>query len=148
VVSKMRAERIADRIREVLSEMLIQEVADPRLYGVSVTDVQVDKELAFASIYVSAVEGSSRSEEILDALTHARGYLRSELARRISLRSFPQLRFNWDPTFEKAERIEELIASLHNESADSIGDSSIGDENIGENKLITSSEDGEINFDD
>ena len=94
MVSKLRAQRIADRIREELSEMLIHEIADPRLGGVSVTDVSVDRELAYASIYVSALEGSERADEVLEAFNHARGYLRRELARRVDLRSFPQLRFN------------------------------------------------------
>ena len=116
MVSRSRAQRISDRIREELSLMLIYDIADPRLSGVSVTDVRVDRELAFASIYVSALEGSERSEEILEAFRHARGYIRSELASRIELRTFPQLRFNWDPTFERAERIEELIASLNIDS--------------------------------
>jgi ribosome-binding factor A len=97
--------------------MLIHEVADPRLIGVSVTDVDVDRELAYANIYVSALEGSSRSEEILDALVHAKGYLRSELAHRIELRTFPRLRFHWDPTFERAERIEQLFAELEEEKS-------------------------------
>lgn len=112
MVSKVRAERIADRIREDLSEMLIQEVADPRLAGISVTDVEVDRELAYAEIFVSAVEGAERSREILEALEHAQGFLRHELAQRIELRVFPRLRFHWDPTFERADRIERLIASL------------------------------------
>jgi ribosome-binding factor A len=116
MVSKMRAQRIADRIKEQLSEILLYEVADPRLDGVSVTDVRVDRELSFASIYVSALEGSQRADEILDGLEHASGFLRSELAGRIELRSFPRLRFNWDPTFERVQRLDELFASLHRES--------------------------------
>lgn len=115
MVTKLRAQRIADRIREDLSVMLLREVADPRLAGVSVTDVQVDKELAYANIYVSALEGSERSDEILSGLNHAKGYLRFELSRRINLRSFPQLRFHWDPTFERAERIDKLLASIQDE---------------------------------
>jgi ribosome-binding factor A len=115
VVSKMRVQRIAERIREELSEMLLQEVADPRIIGISVTDVRVDRELAYANIYVSALEGSERSKEILEGLRHARGYLRSELAQRLDLRTFPYLRFHWDPTYEQAERIDRLIASLHEE---------------------------------
>jgi ribosome-binding factor A len=111
----LRAQRIADRIREDLSVMLLREVADPRLAGVSVTDVRVDKELAYANIYVSALEGSERSDEILSGLNHAKGYLRFELSRRINLRSFPQLRFHWDPTFERAERIDKLLASIQDE---------------------------------
>ena len=117
MVSKTRATRIADRIREVLSEMLIQEISDPRLLGISVTDVTVDRELAYAEVYVSALEGSERSEEILAGMEHAQGYLRRELAQRVDLRQFPRLRFHWDPTFERADRIERLIASLHNEDS-------------------------------
>lgn len=115
MVSKMRGQRIAERIREELSEMLLQEVSDPRLIGISVTDVRVDRELAYANIYVSALEGSERSREILEGLRHARGYLRSELAQRLDLRTFPYLRFHWDPTYEQAEKIDRLIASLHEE---------------------------------
>jgi ribosome-binding factor A len=111
----MRAQRIADRIREELSEILLHEIADPRLVGVSVTDVKVDRELAYADVYVSALEGSARSQEALEGLAHAKGFLRRELVQRVSLRVFPQLRFHWDPTFERAERIEQLFASLHAE---------------------------------
>lgn len=113
MVSKTRATRISERIREELSEMLIQEISDPRLAGVTVTDVTVDRELAYAEVYVSAWEGSQRAEEVLEGLQHAQGYLRRELSQRIELRTFPRLRFHWDATFEKAERIERLIASLH-----------------------------------
>jgi ribosome-binding factor A len=116
VVSKTRADRIADRIKEELSEMVIQDVSDPRLGGVTITDVTVDRELNYAVIYVSALEGVERSEEILNGLDHAQGYLRHELAQRIELRVFPRLRFHWDPTYERAEKIERLIASLHEDS--------------------------------
>lgn len=115
MVSKQRTERIAERIRNELSEMLIYDISDPRLEGVSITDVNVDRELAFASIYVSAFEGSVRTDEIMAGLESARGYLRRELSHRINLRSFPHLRFYWDPTFERAENIDKLIASLQEE---------------------------------
>ncbi len=130
MVSKLRSQRIADRIREELSEMLLQEVSDPRLAGVSVTDVTVDRELTVADIYVSALEGSVRAQEILEGLQHAQGYLRRELAQRIELRIFPRLHFRWDATFERADRIERLIASLHEDEARSAQgeDSSRADE--------------------
>lgn len=115
MVSELRVKRIADRIQEELSEMLIYDIADPRLSGISVTDVTVDRELAYAEIYVSALEGEERSEEVLRGLEHAKGYIRRELAQRIDLRIFPKLRFHWDPTFERAERIEQIIASLKDE---------------------------------
>lgn len=113
MVSKMRSARIADRIREELSEMLVQEISDPRLAGISITDVTVDREMAYADIFFSALEGSQRSGEILEGFAHAQGYLRRELSQRIDLRVFPRLRFHWDPTFERAEHIEKLIDSLH-----------------------------------
>jgi ribosome-binding factor A len=108
----LRAQRIADRIFEEISTLLIMEVADPRLSNVNVTDVRVDRELAFANIYVSSIEGSESAPEILDGLQHASGFLRSELSQRIQLRHFPRLRFYWDPNPEKADHIDKLLASL------------------------------------
>ncbi len=113
--SKVRLARIADRIRQDLSEMLVKEVQDPRLLGVSITDVKVDRELAYADIFVSAVEGHERSKEILAGLESAKGFLRSELAGRVDLRVMPRLRFHWDPTPERADHIERVLASLRDE---------------------------------
>jgi ribosome-binding factor A len=110
--SNIRLQRIADRIRQDLSELLIREISDPRLHQVFVTDAKVDRELAFADIYVSAVEGAARSVEILEGLEHASGFLRRALASQIELRSFPRLRFHWDPTPEHADYIEHLLAEI------------------------------------
>jgi len=115
MVSKTRVIRISERMREQLSEILLMESSDPRLKGVSITGTEVDRELAFADIYVCALEGSQRSQEILEGLEHAQGYLRSELAHRMDLRVFPRLRFHWDPTFEHADAIERLLISIHEE---------------------------------
>lgn len=115
MVSKMRTRRIADRIREELSTLLLMEVKDPRVAGATITDVEVDRELAFANVYVSCVEGSQRAEEILEGLNHAGGFLRSALAQRIQLRVFPRLRFHWDPTPEQADHMERLFAQLRAE---------------------------------
>ncbi len=92
--------------------MLIREISDPRLQQIFVTDVRVDRELAFADIYVSAVEGKERSEEILAGLESASSFMRRTLAGRIELRTFPRLRFHWDPTPENADHIEKLLAQL------------------------------------
>jgi ribosome-binding factor A len=120
MVSKMRAQRIGERIREELSEMLVNMITDPRLQWVSVTDVRVDRELAYANIFVSALDGSERKDEIMDGFHSAQGFIRRQLAQRVDIRSFPQLRFHWDPTPENADRIEQLIASLHDEDAQSL----------------------------
>ena len=77
--------------------------------------LKIDRELAYASIYVSAIEGSSRSKEILSGFQSANSFIRKLLSERIELRSFPRLRFYWDPTPERADRIEQLFAQMHEE---------------------------------
>ena len=111
----LRMKRINDRIKQVLSVLLISKIDDPRLNGVSVTDVKVDRELDFANIYVSSLDGAKSSREVIAALNHARGYLKYEIAQEVELRVVPRLRFFWDPTPEKADRIDSLLAQLHQE---------------------------------
>ncbi|HEY2980260.1 MAG TPA: 30S ribosome-binding factor RbfA [Anaerolineales bacterium] len=110
--SAIRLQRIGDRIRQELSVMLIREVNDPRLELIHVTDVKVDKDLAYADIYVSAVEGASRAPEVLAGLNSASGFLRRALSARVELRAFPRLRFHWDPTPENADHIEQVLAKI------------------------------------
>ena len=110
--SGTRLQRIADRIRQELSDMLIREISDPRLKQIYVTDVKVDKELAYADIYVSAVEGVTRSADVLAGLESASGFIRKNLASRVELRTFPRLRFHWDMTPENADHIEKVLAEL------------------------------------
>jgi ribosome-binding factor A len=110
--SGVRLQRIADRIRQELSEMLIREISDPRLGLIYVTDVKVDKELAYADVFVSALEGHERSKEVLSGLESASGFMRRTLAGRVDLRVFPRLRFHWDPTPENADHVEKLLAEL------------------------------------
>ena len=113
-VSERRLLRIQERIKEELSEILLYEVADPRLQGVTVTDVEVDRELAYADIYVSSLD-SSRKQDILQGFERAKGFLRTLLAQRIPLRTFPRLRFHWDDTPERAQRLEQLFEMLRAE---------------------------------
>jgi ribosome-binding factor A len=110
--SPLRLQRIADRIREELSEMVVMNISDPRLSGISITGVKVDRELTFADIFVSAIEGKERAPEVIAGLEHANGFVRRQLAARIELRVFPKLRYHWDPTPERADHIERLLAEL------------------------------------
>lgn len=114
--SGVRLQRIADRIRQEISEMLIREISDPRLKLIYITDVKIDKELTYADIYVSAVEGVSRSKDVLAGLESASGFIRRTLASRVELRAFPRLRFHWDMTPENADRIEKKLAELRNKN--------------------------------
>jgi len=110
--SGIRLQRIADRIRQELSELLIREINDPRLQQIYITDVKIDKELTYADIFVSAIEGVSRSVDVLAGLESASGFIRRTLSARVELRAFPRLRFHWDMTPENADHIEKILAEL------------------------------------
>ena len=92
--------------------MLIREISDPRLKQIYITDVKIDKEFAFADIFVSAIEGVSRSVDVLAGLNSASGFIKRNLASRVELRAFPRLRFHWDVTPENADHIEQVLAKL------------------------------------
>ena len=115
--SGIRLQRIADRIRQELSDLLIREISDPRLQHIFVTDVKVDRELAYADVFVSAVEGVSRSADVLAGLESASGFIKRTLASRVELRAFPRLRFHWDMTPENADHIEKILADLRNKTS-------------------------------
>ena len=116
MVNDSRSVRIADRIKRELTLLFLQEVSDPRLEGINITYVEVDRELAFADIYVSVLDGVERKKEIMEALKRATGFIRSQLAISIShLRTLPQVRFHWDPVPERVERLDQIFAELDDE---------------------------------
>jgi ribosome-binding factor A len=101
--SAIRLKRIGDRLRQEIAEMLLREINDPRLRQIFITDVRIDRELAYADVYVSAVEGSGRSKEILAGLEAAGGFFRRALANGLNCAS--RLRFpGINP--EQADHIE------------------------------------------
>jgi len=104
--------RMSDRIHQILSQLILREVSDPRLQDITVTEVQLDPELMYAKIYVNALGDESREEEVMQGLKKANGWLRREVGKRIRIRNTPELHFFWDETLERAERINQLISSL------------------------------------
>ncbi len=88
---------------------------DPRIQGVYITDISVDRELDFANVYVSALSGAEQAGEILQGLQKASGFLRYSLSQEIKLRVMPKLRFYWDDTPERADRIEILLEEIREE---------------------------------
>lgn len=119
--TQARARRLGDRIREELAEVLRREAADPRLALVTVTEVEVDRDFSYATVFLTTAEPDRSREEILQAFTRAGGFLRRELTARIPLRIFPRLRFRWDASPDQAARIEDLLADLHRKGDNSEG---------------------------
>ncbi len=122
MATKARARKVAERIREELADILMREVADPRLAMITIMDVNVDRELAYAQVFVFASGEDDRMDEVLSGLEGAQGFLRGRLAARIQLRSFPQLRFLWDASHHRGARIEELLDKLKEERGEQAGD--------------------------
>jgi ribosome-binding factor A len=108
----IKQDRVAERVHGILSELLLREVSDPRLQGVTVTEVKLDPELMFADVYVNALGDETRRDEVLIGLKSATGFLRREVGKRVRLRNTPELHFHWDQTLERGERLNRIISSL------------------------------------
>jgi ribosome-binding factor A len=104
-----RAARIADQIQRDLSGLIRQEVKDPRVGLVTITAVEVNRDLSHAKVYVSSLGETTSTEQSVDALQHAAGFLRSKLARTLKVRSVPQLHFLYDASVERGVRLSHLI---------------------------------------
>ena len=114
----IKRDRVGDSIQAILSELLLREVADPRLKNITVTGVKIDNELMYADVYINALGDESREKEVLTGLERAKGFLRREVAKRVRLRSAPELKFHWDTTLERGERINRLLSSIEIPPAD------------------------------
>jgi ribosome-binding factor A len=112
-MSRIKQDRMAGRIRTILSELLLREVSDPRLYNITITNVTMDPELVSARVFVNALGDEGRQKEIMLALEHAKGFLRREVGSRVRLRKTPELFFRWDKALDHAEHINELLSTLH-----------------------------------
>lgn len=108
----LKQERMNERVRAILSELLLREVSDPRLQSVTVTEVSLDGELMYADVYVNALGDESRENDVMQGLERAKGFLRREVGKRIRTRNTPELKFHWDATLEYGERINQLLDNL------------------------------------
>lgn len=107
-----RQRRVADQLREIISEVIRFEVEDPRIEGLTVMDVTVDRELEVAKVYVNSLKGEAAREEVMSGLAKAEGFVRREMGRRIHLRTTPELRFFWDETLSEADKIDALLKGI------------------------------------
>lgn len=114
-MSNLRANRVAEQMKKELGDIISRRLKDPRIGFVTVTDVEVTGDLQIAKIYVSVLGDDSKKEETLKGLEKAKGFIRSEIGKRIRLRKTPELEFHWDESFEQGARIDKLLHDLHKE---------------------------------
>lgn len=108
-----RTDRVSDLVRIELSELILREIKDPRIKLVSLTGVDVTSDLRRATVRVSALGDEAQREEAVEALRHARGFLRTELSHRLRTRTTPELIFELDRGAEHSQKISDLLESLH-----------------------------------
>ena len=106
-----RTERVADYLQRELAGIIQREVRDPRVGMVSITGVDVSRDLAHARVYYTKIGADSSEEatESTEALNRAAGFLRSQLSRASSMRSVPQLKFFFDASVGRGRDLEALI---------------------------------------
>jgi ribosome-binding factor A len=111
-MAKHRAFRLAESIKAEVAQMIREDIKDPRLGFVTVTDVEVADDLRHAKIFVSVLGTEEEMKSSLDVLNKASGYLRSELGRIISLRYFPEITFKYDQSIEHGAHISKLLREV------------------------------------
>jgi ribosome-binding factor A len=108
-MSKDRMRRVNEAVKEVISVAIGNELKDPRVGFVTVTDVGTSPDLRHARVYVSVLGDERRREETLAGLSSARGYLQGRVAGELRLKHTPQLEFHYDESIDRGIRITELL---------------------------------------
>lgn len=104
-----RTVRVGEQIRRVLAELLRDEVKDPRIGMVTIGDVEVSRDLTHARVYFTIFGGDETVRNCKAGLDSAAGFLRGELGRRMKIRAVPSLRFVYDDTQQRGDRVTALI---------------------------------------
>ncbi len=111
-----RQERLGEQIANEVSDLLRTRVKDPRVGFASITHVQVSGDLRHAKIFVSVMGEEEEKKGTIEALHHATGFIRHELAGRLTLRFMPEIVFKLDNSIEQGSRILSLIRGLESEN--------------------------------
>ncbi|SFA76931.1 ribosome-binding factor A [Lentibacillus halodurans] len=112
-MSDIRANRVAEQMKKELGELIGQKIKDPRIGFVTVTDVEVTGDLQQAKVFISVLGNEDEKHDTLVGLAKAKGFIRSEIGKRIRLRKTPEITFEFDEAYEYGNRIEEILRDLN-----------------------------------
>lgn len=115
MVEGKRSKKVADFIRQEISEMLLREIKDPRIGFITITRVTVPEDCRSARVYFSVMGTAEDRNRSLDGLNSAKGYVRRELGHRMRLKYTPEIFFQFDPSIEYAIHLEEVLHDLQKE---------------------------------
>jgi ribosome-binding factor A len=107
-----RKEKLEKEIRRILSNIILYEMKDPRIGFASIVKVELSRDLKFADVYVSVYGDKKEKSLTMRALSHAKVFLRTSLAKRLQIRSVPVLRFHSDTSIEKSIKVSQILDEL------------------------------------
>jgi ribosome-binding factor A len=116
-----RTSRIGEVIMRELAQMIQQELSDPRVGMVTVSHVDITSDLKYAKVYVTRLNGIESEQDVdecIAGLTNAAGFLKRGIAKRVEIRSIPELRFLYDKSLDHGFRMDELIAKANKDLTD------------------------------
>lgn len=116
-MASRRNDRVRAAMRQEISNMLQRDLKDPRLGFATVTDVRVSGDLQHVRVYVSILGDDASRQQTMEALESARGYVRSEIGRRVQLRLTPEITFAYDDSIERGARLLRLISEVQSEGS-------------------------------
>ncbi|PKR78665.1 30S ribosome-binding factor RbfA [Halalkalibacillus sediminis] len=114
-MNNIRANRIAEQMKKELGDILSRKIKDPRVGFVTVTGVEVTGDLQQAKVFISIFGDEEKKEETLVGLAKSKGFIRSEIGKRIRLRKTPEITFEIDEAIERGNKIERIIQDLNEE---------------------------------
>lgn len=117
-MGKKYQQRVSEMIRRKLAQFMLEQSRDPRLSEVTITGVSVNRDTTRAEVYYSLIGNDEDIAEMQGVLDGASGWLRSQLAPTLRLRSIPKLVFIYDPSLAHGERIDALLHQLHEDMHD------------------------------
>jgi len=117
-----RSDKVADLIQKEISEMLVRSIKDPRVGFVTITRVSVSDDCRLARVYFSVMGTVAEKERSMKGLDSAKGYVRRELGRRMTLKHVPEIVFKFDPSIEYAIHLGEVFDHLQQEREKNKGD--------------------------
>ncbi|MCF6093189.1 30S ribosome-binding factor RbfA [Microaerobacter geothermalis] len=112
-MSKVRVSRVGEQMKKELSQIIQRELKDPRIGFLTVTGVEVSGDLQLAKVFISVLGSEEQKVNTLIALSKAKGFIRSEMGKRIRLRHTPDLIFKFDESIEYGNRIESLLQQIN-----------------------------------
>ncbi|MBB6452879.1 ribosome-binding factor A [Salirhabdus euzebyi] len=115
-MSELRVSRVAEQMKKELGDIISKKIKDPRIGFVTVTDVSVTGDLQQAKIYISILGDEEKKQDTLIGLAKAKGFVRSEIGKRIRLRKTPEITFEIDEALEYGNRIENLLRDLNEDT--------------------------------